>query len=330
MEGDESRARLFLPPPHFLSTTHINNNNNLLHHRALPHKDQLNMPSLKEITSPIANELLGTSGTIVAGSRVVGGDNKSKPTTTTSSSQDDDDLKYIGTSTLDEQLAKKKKDAVDLCDSDTGTKPTPVDHQLEKRLGIESKGGGKKSGSSTMDNSPKKIKVEGGTKKKRKKSILEQMNIIDDDGIDEKGIDEVEKENSKNKSTTKKAKKKKSDSTSKSKDIRNFYSLSPKEEQQKDSKSPMSSGKSSEEDVTPTKKKRKSTKVVSLNENAKPIHLHIPFIGEGEMHTFSINAHCVDIKYDVSSEPIVLKGKQYCRAKGQIKNFLSGFGRYIH
>ena len=290
------------------------------------------MPSLKEITSPIANELLGTSGTITAGGRVAGGENKNKPTTTTSSNKqlDDDDLKYIGTSTLDEQLAKKKKDAVDLCDSDTGTKPTPVDHQLEKRLGIDSKGGGKKSGLSTMDNSPKKIKAEG-TKKKRKKSILEQMTNIDDDGLDEKDIDEVvEKENSKNKSTTKKAKKKKSDSTSKSKDIRNFYSLSPKEEQQKDSKSPMSSGKSSEEDVTPTKKKRKSTKVVSLNENAKPIHLHIPFIGEGEMHTFSINAHCVDIKYDVSSEPIVLKGKQYCRAKGQIKNFLSGFGRYIH
>ena len=191
------------------------------------------MPSLKEITSPIANELLGTSGTIVAGSRVVGGDNKSKPTTTTSSSQDDDDLKYIGTSTLDEQLAKKKKDAVDLCDSDTGAKPSPVDHQLEKRLGIESKGRGKKSGSSTMDHSPKKIKAEGGTKKKRKKSILEQMKKIDDDGIDEKDIDEVvEKENSKNKSSTKKAKKKKkSDSTSKSKDIRNFYSLSPKEQQ---------------------------------------------------------------------------------------------------
>ena len=287
------------------------------------------MPSLKEITSPIANELLGTSGTITAGSRVVGGDNKNKPTTTTSSSQDDDDLKYIGTSTLDEQLAKKKKDAVDLCDSDTGAKPSPVDHQLEKRLGIG--GGGKKSGSTT-DNSPKKIKAEGGTKKKRKKSILEQMTNTNDDGIDEKDIDEVvEKENSKNKSTTKKAKKKKkSDSTSKSKDIRKFYSLSPKE-QQGDSKSPMSSGKSSEEDVTPTKKKRKSTKVVSLNENAKPIHLHIPFIGESEKHTFvSINAHCVDSKYDVSSEPIVLKGKQPCRAKSQIKNFLSGFGRYIH
>jgi len=290
------------------------------------------MPSLKEITSPIANELLGTSGTIAAGGRVAGGD-KNKTTTTTSSNKqlDDDDLKYIGTSTLDDQLAKKKKDAVDLCDSDTGAKPSPVDHQLEKRLGIESKGRGKKSGSSTMDNSPKKIKAEGGTKKKRKKSILEQMKKIDDDGIDEKDIDEVvEKENSKNKSSTKKAKKKKSDSTSKSKDIRNFYSLSPKE-QQGDSKSPMSSGKSSEEDITPTKKKRKSTKVVSLNENAKPIHLHIPFIGEDEKHTFvSINAHCVDSKYDVSSEPIVLKGKQHCRAKGQIKNFLSGFGRYIH
>ena len=173
------------------------------------------MPSLKEITSPIANELLGTSGTITAAGRVVGVGNKSnknKPTkTTSSSSQDDDDLKYIGTSTLDEQLAKKKKDAVDLCDSDTGAKPSPVDHQLEKRLGIESKGRGKKSGSSTMDHSPKKIKAEGGTKKKRKKSILEQMKKIDDDGIDEKDIDEVvEKENSKNKSSTKKAKKKKS------------------------------------------------------------------------------------------------------------------------
>jgi len=292
------------------------------------------MPSLKEITSPIANELLGTSGTIAAGGRVVRGDKSKKRNDIISSNkQDDDDLKYIGTSTLDEQLAKKKKDAVDLCDSDTGgAKPSPVDHQLEKRLGIDSKGGGKKSGSSTMDNSPKKIKAEGGTKKKRKKSILEQMTNIDDDGIDEKDIDEVvEKENSKNKSTTRKAKKKTSDSTSKSKDIRNFYSLSPKEEQQKDSKSPMSSGKSSEEDVTPTKKKRKSTKFVSLNENAKPLHLHIPFIGESEKHTVvSINAHCVDSKYDVSSEPIVLKGKQHCRAKGQIKNFLSGFGRYIH
>jgi len=149
------------------------------------------MPSLKEITSPIANELLGTSGTIVAGGWVVG-DNKNKPTTTTSNQQDDDaDLKYIGTSTLDEQLAKKKKNAVDLCDSDTGAKPSPVDHQLEKRLGIESKGRGKKSGSSTMDHSPKKIKAEGGTKNKRKKSILEQMKKIDDDGIDEKHIDEV-------------------------------------------------------------------------------------------------------------------------------------------
>ena len=291
------------------------------------------MPSLKEITSPIANELLGTSGTIAAGGRVVEGDKSKKRNDIISSNkQDDDDLKYIGTSTLDDQLAKKKKDSVDLCDSDTGgAKPSPVDHQLEKRLGIDSKGGGKKSGSSTMDNSPKKIKAEGGTKKKRKKSILEQMNIINDVGIDEKGIDDVvEKENSKNKSTTKKSKKKKkSDSTSKSKDIRKFYSLSPKE-QQGDSKSPMSSGKSSEEDVTPTKKKRKSAKVVSLNENAKPIHLHIPFIGEDEKHTFSITTHCVDSKYDVSSEPIVLKGKQHCRAKGQIKNFLSGFGRYIH
>ena len=73
--------------------------------------------------------------------------------------------------------------------------------------------------------------------------------------------------------------------------------------------------------------KRIRRKFTPLNEEANPIHLHIPFVGQEKHTAITINAHCVNSKYDVSSNPIALTGKY---SQSQTMNFLSGFGRYIY
>ena len=202
-------------------------------------------------------------------------------------------------------------------------------------------------------------------KKKKKRSILEALDgrYGGDESDDNNN---VESDSSVKENTTKKKKNKKKDTTatkstkvkkekgssksdSSSADIRNFYFSSsqttPKLEEQQnnflDTKMAAKSAATSdgvgagmkEEEVTPTKQRRQTGKFVALNEDCKPIHLHIPFVGQNQKKNtaVTIGAHCVTSKYDLGS-PIFLR-KKYSSGRGtktQIANFLPGFGRYIH
>lgn len=87
---------------------------------------------------------------------------------------------------------------------------------------------------------------------------------------------------------------------------------------------------SEDEDVS--KKKQRTTKLLSLNEDAKPIVLHIPFANNEKYAEVRITSHCVKNKYIVDDDPIVLSGETMYPACSRlaIERFLPGFGRYIH
>lgn len=87
---------------------------------------------------------------------------------------------------------------------------------------------------------------------------------------------------------------------------------------------------SEDEDVP--KKKQRTTKLLSLNEDAKPIVLHIPFANNEKYAEVRITSHCVKNKYIVDDDPIVLSGETMYPActRLAIERFLPGFGRYIH
>lgn len=167
---------------------------------------------------------------------------------------------------------------------------------------------------------------EPAKKKRRKKSILEQLRCSageggggsDDecaapvaDGND--SAKENESAASRKKKGTAGSKKKKS-SGSQGKTLRDFYSLSPQNQGGAD------------EGITPTKKRR--SKIATLNDNAKPIEVHIAFAGQEKHSSIAIDAHCVESKYDLGEDPLILSGKY--RSRAQIERFLPGFGRYIH
>ncbi|KAL7525468.1 hypothetical protein ACHAWF_001379, partial [Thalassiosira exigua] len=101
--------------------------------------------------------------------------------------------------------------------------------------------------------------------------------------------------------------------------IRDFYSLSPHLD---DGASPGS------DNVTP-KKRRVTAKLVPLNDQAKPIRVHIPF-GKDKYEEVVIESHCVGSRFDLGDEPLVLSGQYPGRSKASIERFLRGFGRYIH
>ena len=173
--------------------------------------------------------------------------------------------------------------------------------------------------------------------KKRKGSILEQLNYDADNDSEERffadlggnddevSIDAMEKENSKkvtsdannnSRGGNKKVSKKK-------KTILDFYSsLSLKQD----------TGALSDDESTAKviKKKNpsKAPKFVALNEDAKPIHVHIPFVGQEKNSAVTIVAHCVESKYDFGGEPLLLEGEYPGGSKASISRFLSGFGRY--
>ena len=173
-------------------------------------------------------------------------------------------------------------------------------------------------------------------KKKRKGSILEQLSYDADDDAEESFIadlggnnDEVsvgamEKENSikaasdannNSKGGNKKSSKKK-------KTIVDFYSsLSPKQDT-----SALSEDESTAK-VVEKKRPCKAAKFVALNEDAKPIHVHIPFAGQDKNSAVTIAAHCVESKYCLD-EPLLLEGEYHRGSETSIARFLSGFGRY--
>ena len=174
-------------------------------------------------------------------------------------------------------------------------------------------------------------------KKKRKGSILEQLNYDADDDAEESFIadlggndDEVsagamEKENSIKAASdaNKNSKGGNKKSSKKNKTIVDFYSsLSPKQD---------TGALSDDESIAKVVEKKrlyKAPKFVALNEDAKPIHVHIPFAGQDKNSEVTIEAHCVESKYDFSGEPLLLKGEYPRGSETSIARFLSGFGRY--
>ena len=306
------------------------------------------MPSLKQIEVEGGDLPAGTIGNDASGR---GGGREAKASKH-GSKCDDDDVDIMGVATFDQQLARRKENAekngdmLNLCnDSDAeDTKSSAVKVKTEQTGSAEdteSSGGSEKkrkappkSKDSLEVDSTVKVKNEQveSKKKKRKQSILEMMNPDYVGKTDEKDVDS-EKENNNKKaaksSSTKSSKKKKKPKSGA--DIRSFYSLSPKEE---GSKSPMAgegAAKTPEGDTTPKKRKQVVGKFIGLNENAEPLHIHIPFVGDDKNTEVTIDAHCVESKYDLSS-PIVLNRKYSSRrrTKFQIESFLGGFGRYIH
>ena len=84
--------------------------------------------------------------------------------------------------------------------------------------------------------------------------------------------------------------------------------------------------------VGSSKKKQRTTKLLSLKENAKPIHVHIPFVDNDKYVEVRITSHCVPKRYNnFENEPLVLSGEMMYPAcsKIAIERFLPGFGRYI-
>ena len=308
------------------------------------------MPSLKQIEVEGGDLSTGTIGNDASG-----GGGEAKAASRRRKEDDDDDVDIMGVATFDQQLARRKENAekngdmLNLCnDSDTeDTKSSAVKVKTEqtgsaedtKSFAVEKKRKAPTKSNESMEvDSTVKVKTEQtqteSKKKKRKQSILEMMNPDYVGKTDEKDVDSEKENNSKPKkekaaksSSTKSSKKKKPKSGA---DIRSFYSLSPKAESS--AKSPMAdcSAAKTPDDTTP-KKRKQVGKFIGLNDDAKPIHIHIPFVGDDKNTAVTIDAHCVESKYDLSS-PIVLTGKYSSRrrTKFQIESFLGGFGRYIH
>ena len=307
------------------------------------------MPSLKQIEVEGGDLPTGTIGNVASG-----GGGEAKASKCRKEDDDVDDVDVMGVTTFDQQLARRKENAekhgdmLNLCnDSDAeDTKSSAVKVKTEQTgyaEDTESSGGSEKkrkapskSKDSLEVDSTVKVKSEQveSKKKKRKQSILEMMNPDYVGKTDEKDVDSEKENNKKAKSaksssikSSKKKKKPKSGA-----DIRSFYSLSPKEEGRK---SPMacevSAKTPAEGDTTPKKRKQVVGKFIGLNDDAKALHIHIPFVGDEKNTAVTIDAHCVENKYDLSS-PIVLTGKYSSRrrTKFQIESFLGGFGRYIH
>jgi hypothetical protein len=136
-----------------------------------------------------------------------------------------------------------------------------------------------------------------GSTKKRKGSVLEQLNYDADDD-------------------SKKVSKKK-------KTILDFYSsLSPKQD---------TGAQSDDESIAKVVEKKtpsKAAKFVALNEDAKPIHVHISFAGQEKNSAVTIETHCVESKYDFCGKPLLLNGEYPRGSKTSIARFMSGFGRY--
>ena len=79
--------------------------------------------------------------------------------------------------------------------------------------------------------------------------------------------------------------------------------------------------------------KKKQCTGMSLNDDAKPIIVRIPFVGNEKYVEVRITSHCVKNKYIVEDdEAIVLSGEMMYPACSRlaIERFLPGFGRYIH
>ena len=270
------------------------------------------MPSLKQIEVEGGDLSTGTIGSDASSSS---GGGEAKAASKCRKECDDGDVETMGVTTFDQQLARRKEsaekngDMLNLCnDSDTeDTKSSAVKVKTEQ---IESK-----------------------NKKKRKQSILEMMNPDYVDKSDGKDVDSEKENNSKKEKASKSSSIGKSSKKKKSKsgaDIRNFYSLSPKES---NANSPMAGDgklKTPEGETTP-KKRRQVGKFIGLNDDAEPLYIQLPFVGDDKNTAVTIDAHCVENKYDLSS-PIVLNGKYSSRrrTKFQIESFLGGFGRYIH
>ena len=167
--------------------------------------------------------------------------------------------------------------------------------------------------------------------KKRKSSILEQLNINADNDVDDdddiKKLSSIEKENTKiaasnSSSNAKKQKtastKKKATSTKKAetkqpptKTLLDFFSSNkPSTHASGDESAKKTDVEDDSDDVevkdkTKKKKKRRST-FVKLNEKAKPIDVHIAFAGEEKRTSIAIKEHCIASKYDMGKEPLFL------------------------
>jgi len=78
--------------------------------------------------------------------------------------------------------------------------------------------------------------------------------------------------------------------------------------------------------------KKKQRKILTLNENAKPLHVRIPFIDNEKPVDVTIVSHCISNKYIDVNEPLALSGDVLYPASSRsaIERFLPGFGRYIH
>lgn len=172
-------------------------------------------------------------------------------------------------------------------------------------------------------------------KRKRTRSILAQLNdAVDDagerfvadlgDDYDEVSIDndalDREKENSKKAASDANNPKGRNKKVSKKRTILDFYSSKEDTGAQSDCESAAK--------VIEKKRPSKAAKFVALNEDARPIHVHIPFAGQDKNSVVSIEAHCVESKYDFGGEPLILKGEYPRGSKTSIARFLSGFGRF--
>jgi hypothetical protein len=80
--------------------------------------------------------------------------------------------------------------------------------------------------------------------------------------------------------------------------------------------------------VVKKKRPNRVAKFVALNEVARPIHVHIPLAGQGMISVVTIEAHCVESKYCLDGEPLLLEGEYPRGSKTSIARFLLGFGRY--
>ena len=181
--------------------------------------------------------------------------------------------------------------------------------------------------------------------KKRKSSILEQLNYNDDDDDDdddEKKLSSVEKENFKMaaSNSTSNSKKQKTTSTKKATTTKktetkpptntllDFFSSNKPSTHTIGDESAKKTDVEDDNEVKDKKKKKKKRSFVKLNEKAKPIDVHIAFAGEEKRTTIVIKEHCLASKYDMGKEPIVLNGTYPAESKRDIENFLSGFGKY--
>ncbi|KAL3768248.1 hypothetical protein ACHAW5_003011 [Stephanodiscus triporus] len=176
-------------------------------------------------------------------------------------------------------------------------------------------------------------------KRKRTRSILAQLNdAVDDagercfvadlgDDYDDASIDndamDRERESSIKAASDANNPKGRNKKVSKKRTILDFYSSVTHKED-----TGAQSDCESTTKVIEKKRPSKAAKFVALNEDARPIHVHIPFAGEDKNSAVSIEAHCVESKYDFSGEPLILKGEYPRESKTSIARFLSGFGRF--